>query len=111
MATIEMYRKKIKTLLQEYAALFSDSEVETQILFDETHDHYQLMDVGWQGDFNRVYGILIHVDIRDGKIWVQRDRTEGGIAIKLAELGVPKTDIVLGFQSPFKRPFTEFAVA
>ena len=32
------------------------------------------------------------------------------IADELVEMGVPKDDIVLGFHSPFKRQFTEYAV-
>lgn len=37
-----------------------------------------------------VYGIIIHVDIRDGKIWIQRDFTEEGVASELVDLAVPK---------------------
>jgi len=36
--------------------------------------------------------------------------TDGGIAYQLVELGVPKEDIVLGFQPAHVRPYTEFAV-
>ncbi|HEX7447902.1 MAG TPA: element excision factor XisI family protein [Pirellulales bacterium] len=32
----------------------------------------------------------IHVDIRGGKIWIQHDGTEDGIADRLVEAGVPK---------------------
>ncbi len=56
-----------------------------------------------------VYGTIIHVDIRDGKIWIQRDFTEEGVASELVDLGVPKTDIVLGFKPPYMRQFTGFA--
>ncbi len=56
-----------------------------------------------------VYGTIIHVDIRDGKIWIQRDFTEEGVASELVDLGVPKTDIVLGFKPPYMRQFTDFA--
>ncbi|MFN9599515.1 MAG: element excision factor XisI family protein, partial [Dolichospermum sp.] len=28
----------------------------------------------------------------------------------LAKLGIPKQDIVIGFHSPFKRQFTDYAV-
>ena len=56
-----------------------------------------------------VYGTIIHVDIRDGKIWIQRDFTEEGVARKLVDLGVPKTDIVLGFKPPYMRQFNDFA--
>ena len=56
-----------------------------------------------------VYGTIIHVDIRDGKIWIQRDFTEEGVVSVLVELGVPKMDIVLGFKPPYVRQFTGFA--
>lgn len=49
--------------------------------------------------------------MNDGKIWIQQDFTEEGLANQLVELGVPKTDIVLGFRTPYVREFTGFAVA
>jgi hypothetical protein len=51
------------------------------------------------------------MDIKDGKIWIQHDGTERGVANELVELGVPKDDIVLAYQPPYKRPYTTFAVA
>jgi hypothetical protein len=69
--------------------------------------------------FIRFGGINIYIDLgaekviaaeKDGKIWIQHDGTEIGIANQLVELGIPKSDIVLAFHSPFKRQFTEFAV-
>jgi hypothetical protein len=41
---------------------------------------------------------------KDGKIWIQHDGTEIGIANELVKLGVPKDDIVLAFHEPFVRP-------
>jgi XisI protein len=61
--------------------------------------------VGWSKD-GRIHGCLIH-----GKVWVQRDGTEDGIANELVEAGIPKEDIVLGFHEPDVRPYTGFAVA
>lgn len=57
----------------------------------------------------RVYGCIIHIDIKDSKIWIQRDGTETGVANELVTAGVPKQDIILGFHAPYKRKFTEFA--
>ncbi|MEA5566929.1 element excision factor XisI family protein [Anabaena sp. UHCC 0399] len=51
-----------------------------------------------------------HVDIKNDKIWIQRDGTKIGIANELIAAGVPKEDIVLGFHAPYKRQFTGFAV-
>lgn len=57
-----------------------------------------------------MYGCVIHIHIKDNKIWIQHDETEDGIANELVQRGVSKQDIVLAFHSPFKRQFTEFAV-
>lgn len=67
------------------------------------------MTVGWN-DYQRIHGSLLHIDIKAGKIWIQYDGTEEGIANRLVELGVPKTDIVLAFHVPFRRQYTDFAV-
>jgi hypothetical protein len=69
-----------------------------------------LVHVGWHGD-RRIYGCILHLDIRDKKIWLQHNGTENDIAAGLVEMGVAKTDIVIGFHSPFKRQFTEYAVS
>jgi hypothetical protein len=51
------------------------------------------------------------IRIQDGKVWIEIDGTEDGIANHLLAAGVPKEDIVLGFQPPEMRKHTEFAVA
>lgn len=45
--------------------------------------------------------------IKDGKIWIERDGTEIGVANELVEAGVPKQDRVLGFKAPYKGQFIE----
>ncbi|WP_019500587.1 XisI protein [Pseudanabaena sp. PCC 6802] len=110
MEKLEKYAKIIQMLLSQYCQLrSSDSEVETETIADVKHHHYQLVQVGWQND-RRVYGCILHLDIKDGKIWLQHNGTERQVADDLVALGVAKQDIVLGFQSPSKRKFTEFAV-
>jgi hypothetical protein len=68
------------------------------------------MIIGWEG-VRRVHGCLAHVDIIDGKFWIQRDGTEYSIAQELLDRGVCKDRIVLAFRSPEMRRLTEFAVA
>ena len=79
------------------------------MIFDPVQGHFELMNVGWHGQ-QRIHGCILHVDIKDGKIWIQHDGTEEGIANRLVAAGVPKSDIVLAFQTPFQRRHTEFAV-
>ena len=110
MANVEQYRQLVQELLQAYSDIkASNEEVEAEAIFDVERDRYQVVHVGWSNK-RRVYGCILHLDIKDGKIWIQHDGTEGGIALELVDHGVPKHDIVLAFHSPFKRQFTEFAV-
>jgi hypothetical protein len=108
---LERYRQVIETILSEYASLpYSYADIQGEIVFDRTRDRYLWMDVGWDGD-RRVHGCLVHIDLIDDKIWIQRDGTEEGIAADLERAGVPKDHIVLGFRSPKVRPYTGYAVA
>jgi XisI protein len=110
MATLTEYQRKIQDLLTELANYGStDQEVESQLIFDVERDHYQLMHVGWRNK-RRIYGCVVHLDIKDGKIWIQHNGTEFDIAVRLAEAGIEKQNIVNGFHSSYMRQFTEFAV-
>jgi hypothetical protein len=103
------YQEIVKDIISKYAKDQAEEDLEhTEIVFDTERDIYLLLYTGWK-DENRIYGCPIHIRIKDGKIWIQRDFTEEGIANQLVELGVPKTDIVLGFRSPYVRQFTGFA--
>jgi hypothetical protein len=104
------YRELIQIILKTHLDNHLDNDTEVQLIFDIERDHYQVIHLGWE-EQRRVYGCIIHVDIKDGKIWIQRDGTEVGVANELVNAGVPKKDIVLAFQSPYKRKFTEYAVS
>ena len=111
MEKIERYRKIIKQILTEHAELSSnEGDVESQLIFDDTHGHYQLNYVGWRGD-KRVFGPVLHFDIKNGKIWLQYNGTEDSITEKLTDMNVPHTDIVLGLRSEFTRQFTRYAIS
>jgi XisI protein len=111
MEKIEKYRDYIKNILLEYASYKpSYGEVEMEVIFDSEHDRYQVVRVGWENK-QRVYGCSMHLDIKDGKIWIQQNVTEIDIGQELVDLGVPKSDIVVGFHLPYMRQFTEFAVS
>lgn len=112
MDKIVKYRDLVRDLLAEYAEIKPANlkEVENQLLFDEQRDHYQLLRVGFENR-RRVYYCVFHLDIRDGKIWVQEDATDVPIVLRLEAAGVPKEDIVLGFHAPYKRSLSGYATA
>ena len=104
------YRRAVQSVLERYANLsLEDPTVETELIYDNTRDHYQLVHVGWQNE-RRIYGCVLHFDIKGEKIWIQHNGTENDVAEELVDLGVAKSDIVIGFHSPFKRQFTQYAV-
>lgn len=110
MDTLATYRDIIRTLLSDYAATpISNGAIDCYTVFDTRQDHYQVMNVGWDGH-RRVHGCVLHLDIKGGKIWVEQNMTEMRVAQELVARGVKKEDIVLGFQTPDMRQYTEYAV-
>jgi hypothetical protein len=49
--------------------------------------------------------------LKDGKIWLQQNLTDQNPAEDLVEMGIPREDIVLGLQPPYKRQYTEYGAA
>ncbi|NKB17489.1 MAG: XisI protein [Pseudanabaena sp. CRU_2_10] len=110
MEKLAEYRQKVRSLLREIAEYgSSDRDVESQLIFDVERDRYQLVHVGWRNK-RRIYGCVIHIDIKDGKVWIQHNGTEFDIAVQLVKLGIQNQDVVIGFHSPFMRKFTEYAI-
>jgi len=111
MDKLTRYRQLVQQILQEYSEQKPASgNIEVETIFDIQRDHYQIVHVGWERQ-DWVHSCIIHIDIKGGKIWLQWNGTEDDIAANMVTAGVPKEDIVLGFQSPFMRQFTEYAVS
>ena len=111
MAKINEYRRYVREILTEYShhkPAYGEVDIET--IFDIENDRYQVVSAGWN-KHRRVYGCLIHIDLKNDKIWVQYDGTEIGIANELVKRGVPKQDIILGYHAPYLRHLTDFAVS
>src|SRR5207244_12216418 len=81
---------------------YSHAELESQTVFDREAGHYLLMVFG-RDQNRRVHSCSIHVDIKDGKLWIRWDGIEYGMARELMDAGVPPEDIVLAFRAP-ERP-------
>ncbi|MEM7539774.1 MAG: XisI protein [Chloroflexota bacterium] len=82
---------------------------EMALIFDDEHQHYLVRNIGWH-ESKRDLLTILHVAIRNGKVWIEEDWTEEGIATYFLEHGIPNDQIVLGFQAPHMRPYTDFAV-
>ncbi len=114
MDKLDRYRDLIENKLSEVVALFeraiSAKRLRNRVVFDRQRDNYLIVQEGWDGS-RRVHSIIVHIEIINGKIAIQEDWTERGLARELEEAGVPKSGIVLGFQPPEVRPITGYAIA
>ena len=116
MDKINRYKKIVRSLVEEIVALVpnDDDGIENQLITDDEHGHYLYFGVGWENNGQRwFYATFVHIDVKaTGRVWLQHDGTDLNIAEQLAEKGIPKSDIVIGFQPPFVREsMTQFAVA
>jgi hypothetical protein len=113
MDKIKDYQAKIVALLKEYSQQYDAKypELKDEVICDYQNNHFQLVTSGWEDNRYR-YIISFHFHIKeDGKVWLLVNNTDIRIAEELVIKGVPRTDIVLGFQRPIHRQFTDFATA
>ena len=111
MAPLNTYRQAVECVLTVYTKIpYAHGELRCESLFDREHDRYALITLGWHAG-KRVHFPLVHIDIVGGKVWIEKDNTEDGVASELVQAGIPKAQIVLAFRSPEVRKHTEYAVA
>lgn len=113
MDKIKKYQEVLKRLMTKYVELDNrqpNPEVEHLLLMDEERGHYVWLNLGWpKGE--RLNAPTIYARLKDGKIWIEEDWTDFGIANDLLREGVPQEDIVLALHHPEERAYTDFAVA
>jgi hypothetical protein len=113
MDKLNWYRNLIEKVLTDYNSFARQSpnkKYETCLIFDRTRDHYLWMSIDWINN-KRINNTNAHIRIKNEKIYIEEDGTEEGIATELLRLGIPSSEIVLAFQPPDARQFTEFAIA
>ncbi|WP_229376784.1 XisI protein [Fibrella aquatilis] len=113
MEKLTFYRQCIQSMFNDYVHVKPANlqDVENQLIMDTERNHYQFVSIGWDKTAFS-YAVIYHFDIKpDGKIWIQANNTDRDVAEELEQMGVPKSDIVIGFQPPQYRPYTGYAVA
>ena len=110
MDQLDRYRAIVRRLIEEYASYRpAYGDIRTEAVVDSERDHYEVMQVGWNGG-HRVHGSIIHIDIRDGKVWIEHNGTDARLGEELVAAGISRNDIVLGFQPAELRPLTSYGV-
>ena len=112
MDRITHLRNSVRDVLNEYHQLNeqSGSTTESCLVFDENREQYLLLLMGWQQD-ERIKSVMIHIRLKNGKIWIEEDWTEDGVVTDLLRKEIALEEIVLAFHPPHLRQYTEFAIA
>ncbi len=104
----EEYKEIIKQLILDYATIKpAYGDIDREVIFDEERGHYQLLSIGWEGK-KRIHSTVVHIHVRDGKIWLEHNATDLEVAEELVEAGIPREQIVLGTVLPQSRKFTKY---
>ena len=113
MDKLTRYADLVKSYINHYVEICRRQPApgrEDLAVFDDQRGHYQWLSLGWNRDERNLH-IHLYVRLHDGKIYIEEDWTEDGIANELLRAGVPRTDIVLAFHAPQMRKYTDFAAA
>lgn len=104
MGKIEKYKQILQVALDEYASRrpVNMPEVERHLITNPEQSQFVLFSVGWHGA-RYLHQCLIHVQIRESKIWIHQDLTDPGLMERLMEKGVLEEDLVLAFVPVYER--------
>ena len=110
-SNLEQYRQIIiEVLMRQVGVPTIGGDITIIPVFDREHDHYQLLDMGWDTSGKRVFQPIVHVDLIDEKVWIQENMTDSDIAKVFVEEGIHPSTIVLGFYSRSQRQLGEYAI-
>lgn len=94
---LEKWRETLRNIWQDYTLLpYHYNNMKTYVSISRDGNHFLLVYKGWE-DSRRVYGTIVHAEIRNDKIWIHYDDIENGITGELVDAGVPKDRIVPAF--------------
>jgi XisI protein len=107
----QQYEQFVIQALQEFQDYMAGSgDQNLKLVIDRESKNYQLMRIGWDEKRKREYGTIIHFSIKNDKIWLEYNGTQFNPFEDLERLGVPKSDLVIGFHSESRRGLSGYAV-
>lgn len=99
MDKVASYRRLLRRLVNEYARYQpSHGQIEALPLCDPKTDNYLLIHTGWD-NIRRIHATVLHLRLRAGKILIEEDGLEHGIAQDLLDAGVSPKDIVYSLEN------------
>jgi hypothetical protein len=104
---LNQYRRILQQVTEMHANMPAEpDDVESFAVCDTVNDQYLLLDAGWEGE-ERSHYVVFHLRLKDGKVVIEQDGIEYGIARDLIEAGIPEEDIVIAFSEKPPQPLKE----
>lgn len=99
MDKVTSYRRLLRDLVNKYARFRpAHGQIEPIAVCDPKTDNYLLIHAGWD-NIRRIHAVVFHLRLRDGKILIEEDGLEYGIAQDLTDAGVSPKDIVYSLEA------------
>lgn len=73
----------------------------SHLVIDREKLEFLLLWIGWTGSSYK-HGLMFHLQIVDGKVWIHENRTDIDLGEVLIELGISKSDIIAGNVAPIE---------
>jgi hypothetical protein len=99
MDKVANYRRILRRLVYEYARYKpSHGQIEPIPVCDPKNDNYLLIHAGWD-NIRRIHATVFHLRLHDGKILIEEDGLEHGVAQDLLDAGVSSKDILYSLEN------------
>ena len=109
MDRLTLFRQTLRQIINEYHDYLPQQEgIDVVTICDDENGQYALLEVGWHYP-QRIYNTLVHVQIKDKRIWVEQDWTKRGIVQDLLDRGIRPDEIEQGNIAPMLRAFSQLA--
>lgn len=103
METLANYHKAVlAALTPSSTGGYLHKEVQEKLIVDEERGQYLVMRTGWHNGKN-YYGVIQHVEIMNGQVWIHTNNTEHYLEEELVLEGVAREDIIWASISPEDR--------
>ena len=111
MDRVEIQKHAVENVIQSWLeSKRQQSHFSLEFVIDSGKQRFLLIGDGWL-NHRRLYGTIIDISLRGGKVWVLEDNTEEGIAEDLLEAGLTRDEIVIAWQPEYRRELTGFAIS
>jgi XisI protein len=99
MDKVTSYRRILRRIINDYARYQpSHGQIEPIPVCDSKNDNYLLLHSGWD-NIRRIHSTVLHLRLRNGKVLIEEDGLEHGVAQDLLDAGVAPNDLVYSLEN------------